>query len=117
METERKKDASVPGPLPENLISKGTYLIGKLNAENPLRICGNLTGSIIGASAVTIEEGAHVRADVEAQTLNVYGELFGKVTSRSNVLLAKTARFEGEIKSPRLIMEPGAFFKGQVIMD
>jgi cytoskeletal protein CcmA (bactofilin family) len=111
------KHESTPHHLPENLISKGAYLIGKLNAENPIRICGNLTGSIKGASTVTIEEGAHVRADVEAQTLNVYGELFGKVTTRLNVLLAKTARFEGDIKSPRLIMEPGAFFKGQVIMD
>lgn len=117
METERKKHESAPSPLPESLISKGAYLIGKLNAENPIRICGNLTGSISGASTVTIEESAHVRADVEAQTLNVYGELFGRVTTRSNVLLAKTAHFEGDIKSPRLIMEPGAFFKGQVIMD
>jgi cytoskeletal protein CcmA (bactofilin family) len=117
METENKRHESAHGSLPENLISKGTHLIGKLNVKNTLRICGNLTGSIKGDSSVTIEEGAHVRADVRAHTLNVYGELFGKVISKSNVLLAKTAHFEGDIESPRLIMEPGAFFKGQVIMD
>ena len=41
----------------------------------------------------------------------------GDVTARRQVVLHKTARLEGDVKTPSLVMEEGAILNGAVVMQ
>ena len=63
---------------------------------------------------IIIEDEGKVEADIQARGVHIRGEFKGHLTAEGFVQLHKTARFEGELKAARLLMEDGARLKGSV---
>jgi cytoskeletal protein CcmA (bactofilin family) len=58
-----------------------------------------------------------VVADVEAETVSVHGTFEGTLSARDTVRLCAGCAVTGDVRAPRVIIEEGARFKGNVDMD
>ncbi len=99
------------------VIGSSLVIDGEITGEEALTIQGTVKGKISVTQAVTVETGATVEADVEAQTVTVSGKLTGNVVARERIELKPDSKMIGDAKSPRIVIADGAGFKGNVDMD
>jgi cytoskeletal protein CcmA (bactofilin family) len=95
-----------------SIISADLKIVGDLHSSGDLQIDGAIEGNISSRS-LTIGESAVVRGTLVAETVRVYGEVFGEVKANA-VTLAKTAKVEGDITHQSLTMEAGADLIGRL---
>lgn len=104
--------------------SKNVYLIGptlvfkgELSADEDLFIEGRIEGTIAHHKMnLTIGKQGRVKADIDATSVFIEGQLAGDIRSDGTVTLAKGADVEGNIFCARIVMEEGARFKGKIDM-
>ena len=99
------------------VIGSSIVVDGEISGEEPLTILGTVKGKVASASAVAVEAGATVEADIEGQSVTVSGKLTGNVTARERLELRPDSRMIGNAKAPRIVVADGAVFKGNVDMD
>ena len=94
----------------------GSILIkGDIVSSEDLVIDGRVEGTIeLGDHSLTIGERAAVTADLVAKSVAVSGAVKGNVMGVAKVELHKTANVDGDITSPRLVIEDGAVLRGKV---
>lgn len=102
-----------------NIISEKTRLEGKILLEDVSRVHGTLVGEIIAParSKLILAETAVVEGSVQADTLIIDGFVQGDITATTKVHLSGTGRVIGNIKTPSLIIDFGAYFEGRSLMD
>jgi cytoskeletal protein CcmA (bactofilin family) len=99
----------------ESRVGKGTKISGKLNFGALARIEGEVEGEITGKELVVMES-AVVNAKVRAHKLIVAGSITGEVIASEAVELMATARAQGSLHTPKLILHEGAIFEGDCKM-
>ena len=94
----------------------GSVLVkGDVVASEDLVIDGKVEGTIeLGEHNLTIGAGAAVVADLVAKNITISGEVKGDVVGSGTVELKSSARVEGDINSPKFVMEEGAALRGKV---
>ena len=85
---------------------------GRLVTERPLRIEGEFRGEIESASTVIVTEGGSVEAPIRARTVEIRGAVVGNVTATRELVIHATGKLHGDVETPSLIIERGAFFSG-----
>lgn len=91
---------------------------GDLSSDEDLVIAGEFEGSIdVSNVTLTITASGRVHADVKANVVEIEGEVAGDVNGLDKVVIAKTGRMEGNIISPRVILDDGAKFRGRIDMN
>lgn len=104
------RDAAVIGPSIE--------IDGDLRGEEDLIIEGSVKGTVrLKSNSLTIGAKGKVTADVYAHTINVDGTMKGDLYASERLVIRKSARVQGNIAAPRVMLEDGAKFKGTVEMD
>lgn len=146
LETEPQKVAEVPKPTPEptpevaaapepkptpkvevappppstaglvGYLYKGCRVSGQLSFQGPARIDGVVDGEIQCQGALTIGEGAEVRAKISGQVVVIRGKVEGNVIAKEKVELLAPARLIGNVSAPRLIIGEGVVFDGDCSM-
>lgn len=101
-----------------NIISEGTHLQGKLTFDQVSRIHGTLTGEINAneGSTLILAETSVVEGIIHAETLIVEGYVQGDIHATKKVFVSGTGRVIGNIQTPSLSMDFGAYFDGQCSM-
>ena len=89
---------------------------GNVDLKKPLMIKGFFTGNINSESALSIEEGAIVKADVRADSLVVKGSLEGDVVAETVVRIYPTGKLSGDVTAPEVILDSGCYFTGNCKM-
>ena len=78
---------------------------------------GKVTGKLMSESgALVIEQTGDIQADVDVGVCVIRGALTGNVNARSRVEIYKTARVQGDISTPVLLVEEGAMLSGAITM-
>jgi cytoskeletal protein CcmA (bactofilin family) len=95
-----------------NIIGKGTSIIGNLNSDGDIRIDGSLEGNIKASGKVLIGKTGNVKGDVFCSTLDISGNVTGKVNVSDILSLKASANISGEINTQKITIEPGAVFNG-----
>ena len=111
---------SVPRPGSDQtvtVIGNGARLEGNLIAAASLRIEGTVTGTITADGDVIIAPEAEVAADIQSTNTTLGGHYTGNVVATGTIELTSTARVEGNLTCRSLIVNQGAIFSGQSIMD
>jgi len=100
-----------------SFLGEGTEITGDIRFSEIMRVDAQVSGSIHSdhGSLVVMENG-HVRADVEAGSVDVGGTIEGKVIARSSVKIRASGKVYGDIYTPALIIEYGAVFEGKCSM-
>jgi cytoskeletal protein CcmA (bactofilin family) len=66
---------------------------------------------------ITVGEFARVKANIQARTVVILGELIGDITSGGKVLLANCCDVKGNIFCRNVFIEEGASFQGEINME
>ena len=107
-------------PTPQTLSVVGETLVfrGDLTAEEDLLIQGRVSGSITHrAQNLTIGASGDVKADIVAQHVIIQGKVRGDVRASESIIVAASARVEGNLYAPTIGLKEGAKFKGSIDMD
>jgi cytoskeletal protein CcmA (bactofilin family) len=88
---------------------------GEVTAREPLTISGRVEGTIeVTGHALTVAAGAHIDADILADTIVVGGEVNGALSAGARIVIGQTARVEGVLSAPRVSLADGAMLQGSV---
>lgn len=109
---------STPSSKSVATIGASIQIKGDITGDENLVVEGVVEGKIeLRSNDVTVGSAGKVRADVVAKVITVNGEVQGDLSGIEKVVLTKTGRIQGNISSPRVILEDGAKFKGSIDMD
>lgn len=122
-----KKEAtplsSTPLKNPDPEIPRGSATIGKavkihgqIFSKEDLYVDGDLEGTIeVQEHKLTIGPNGKVQAGViKARELVVLGTIQGNVEANERIDIRKDAKLVGDIKTARIVIEDGAYFKGSI---
>jgi cytoskeletal protein CcmA (bactofilin family) len=102
-----------------NIVGEGTRIEGEVLFDRITRVHGVLVGKVRAkeGSTLILGETAVVEGDVDADTLVIDGYVQGDVSARKRVVISRTGRVIGDIHSPSVRVEFGAYFEGRCAME
>jgi cytoskeletal protein CcmA (bactofilin family) len=100
----------------KTVIGPETRIAGPLSGKDDLEVHGTVDGPVRGEASVTIAAGARIAGEVRGRDVIIGGELAHPVFATGTVHLLATAVVTGDIESPRLAIDEGAVFDGQIRM-
>jgi cytoskeletal protein CcmA (bactofilin family) len=99
-------------------IGRSITIRGDVSGDEDLMIQGRIEGSIeLAQHSVTIGPEGRVKANISARSVTVEGEVTGNLKGQEQVALRATAQVQGDIVSPRVILDDGATFRGSIDMS
>jgi cytoskeletal protein CcmA (bactofilin family) len=123
---EAKKEApplsTMPFKTPEPESTRGQASIGKavkingqIYSKEDLYVDGDVEGTIeLQEHRLTIGPNGKVHSSVKAREVVILGNVQGNVDASDKLEIRKDARLVGDIKTARIIIEDGAYFKGSI---
>jgi len=99
------------------VVGQGAKLEGNVISAGSMRVDGQVKGQINAEGDVMLSPQSQVEADIRAQNVVVAGRFKGKIDVKGRAEIARGGRVDGDIVSKTLVVEEGAVFQGQSIMD
>jgi cytoskeletal protein CcmA (bactofilin family) len=97
-------------------LGKGTEFKGVLSFEGTIRVDGKVEGEVISKDTLIAGDGAFLQGEISVGTIISSGQIVGNVNASQMVHLLAPARIQGNIKTPKLIIEDGVTFDGKCEM-
>ena len=106
------------GSTGERWLEVDASMTGTMAFKDPvnLQINGRFEGTLDTKGNLSIGDKATVKATIRGEAISISGTVQGTVTASSHVELLSSARIEGKIISPRVIMKDGAVLNGTLEM-
>jgi cytoskeletal protein CcmA (bactofilin family) len=100
------------------VIGEGIQLDGKLKLSGVVRVYGRLSGEITADadSSLILMESAVVEGSLDVDTLVVAGFIRGNIHARTRVSIEGTGRIIGNIETPTIAIDFGAYLEGETKM-
>ncbi len=101
----------------QTIIGKTVTVKGDILGSEQLVVEGTVEGRISIETTVLIREGGLVKADVDANNINIAGGVVGNIVVKDKIEIVSGGYVLGDIRTPRLIVNDGASVKGTIDMD
>ena len=96
-------------------IGKAVRVSGNIYSREDLYVDGDLEGTVEALEhKVTIGPNGTVKATLKAREVVVLGAIHGNVEATDKIEIRKDAKLTGDIRTARIIIEDGAYFKGSI---
>jgi cytoskeletal protein CcmA (bactofilin family) len=96
-------------------IGKAVKINGQIFSKEDLYVDGDVEGTIeLAENKLTIGPSGRVQAGIRAREVVVLGQIQGNVEAMDKLDIRKDAKLVGDIKTARIIIEDGAYFKGSI---
>lgn len=99
------------------IVGAGAKLEGTVVSAGSLRIDGQVKGQVNADGDVMLSAQSQVEADIRAQNVAVAGRFKGNIVVKGRAEIARGGRVEGNVTSKTLVVEEGAVFQGQSVME
>lgn len=114
--------SSLPGRIPvaeprneAAAIGKSVVIKGQILSREDLFVDGELEGTIeLNEHRLTIGPNGKLQANVKAREVVVLGSVHGNIEAADRIDIRKDAQLVGDIKTARIVIEDGAYFKGSI---
>jgi cytoskeletal protein CcmA (bactofilin family) len=109
---------SQPPPAKERaLIGPSIEIKGSLSGDEDLFVEGRVEGKIeLAQHSVTIGTSGRIKADIRGRTIVVMGEVEGNLDGSEQIILRQSSKVRGNLVAPRVSLEDGSDFKGNIDM-
>jgi cytoskeletal protein CcmA (bactofilin family) len=135
MWSERKQETTpttTPIPNPENragaapqrpssttqgiaVIGKAMVIKGQIKSREDLHVEGHVDGSVeLRDCRLTVGPNGRVGAGAKAREVEVLGIVNGDVDASKKITIRKGGRLVGDLRTPGIVIEDGAYFKGRI---
>ena len=101
----------------QTIIGKTVTIKGEILGSEQLVVEGRVEGRIMIDTTVLIRESGLVKADVDANDINIAGGVVGIIAVKDKIEIVSGGYVLGDIRTPRLIINDGASVKGTIDMD
>jgi cytoskeletal protein CcmA (bactofilin family) len=96
-------------------IGKSVSIKGQIMSREDLYLDGQFEGTVeLQEHRLTIGPNGSVQANVKAREVVVVGTIHGNVEASDKVEIRKEAKLVGDIRTARVAIEDGAYFKGSI---
>ena len=96
-------------------LGKNVTVKGQIFAREDLTIDGEVEGTVeCHEHRLTIGPNARVQAGLKAREIVIHGSIQGNVEAADKIDIKKEAKLVGDIKTSRIVIEDGAYFKGSI---
>ena len=96
-------------------IGKAVKIVGQIFSKEDLYVDGDVEGTVEAMEhKLTIGPNGTVHAGVKAREVAVLGTIQGNVEATDKIEIRKDAKLVGDIRTARIIIEDGAYFKGSI---
>jgi cytoskeletal protein CcmA (bactofilin family) len=97
------------------VIGKSVTIKGQIFSQEDLTIDGEMEGSVeLKEHRLTVGPNGKIQAGIKAREIVVLGTIHGNVEASDKIDIRKEARLVGDIKTSRIVIEDGAYFKGSI---
>ena len=102
-------------PLEQATIGRTLVIKGEVSGSESLYIDGRVEGTInLTDNRLTVGRNGVVNADVTAKEVVVMGKVTGNIICTDRVDIRSEGSLTGDVVTPRISVEDGAFLKGSV---
>ena len=99
---------------PRTRLCEGMEIIGEVKFTDALRVETKISGKVVSDSgSLVVGEKGHLQATIEVGSIEVLGTVEGAITAKYKVRIRAGGRVTGDIFTPDLNIEQGAFFEGK----
>lgn len=96
-------------------IGKAVKIVGQIYSREDLYVDGDVEGTIeLLEHKLTVGPNGKVQAAVKAREVVALGTIQGNVEAHDRLEIRKDAKLVGDIRTARIIIEDGAYFKGSI---
>ncbi len=97
------------------MVGKAVVVKGEIHSREDLYIDGEIQGTVdLLESKLTIGPNGKIQATIRAREVVVFGTVQGNVEATEKIDIRKEAKLVGDIRTARIVIEDGAFFKGSI---
>jgi cytoskeletal protein CcmA (bactofilin family) len=97
------------------VLGKSVIVKGQIFGREDLTIDGEVEGTVeLQEHRLTVGPNGKVTASVKAREVVALGTIHGNVEARDKVEIRKDAKLVGDIRTARIVIDDGAYFKGNI---
>lgn len=101
----------------DTVLAPDIEFTGTIEFTEPFMIKGKVSGQIMATSDLLIDEGALVKADIQANRVVIKGSVEGNVRATQIVHVFSSGRLNGDVSAPEVVLDSGCFFSGICTMS
>lgn len=99
------------------MIGSKVKVNGDIVSAEDLLVEGEVSGTItLTDNELVVGTSGRVQANVSAKTVRIEGEVNGDVEASERVVICASGEVQGNVSSPRVMLEDGGRFKGSIDM-
>jgi cytoskeletal protein CcmA (bactofilin family) len=97
------------------VLGKSVIVKGQIYSREDLTIDGEVEGTVeLQEHRLTVGPNGKVLASIKAREVVILGTVHGNVEASEKIDIRKEAKLVGDIKTARIVIEDGAYFKGNI---
>jgi len=97
------------------ILGKSVILKGQIYGREDVTIDGEVEGTVeLQEHRLTVGPTGKVVATIKAREIVVLGTVQGNIETREKIEIRKDAKVVGDIRTARIVIEDGAYFKGSI---
>jgi cytoskeletal protein CcmA (bactofilin family) len=99
-------------------LGPGLRIKGEVTGNEDLTLDSNVEGLVsIGGFRLTVGPNAKLEADLTAREAMISGKVVGNISASDRIEVMKSASIEGNVSTGRIVIEEGAYFSGDLVVD
>jgi cytoskeletal protein CcmA (bactofilin family) len=98
-------------------IGSGTRVEGEIGGSASLIVEGVVVGLVELDDRLAIAPGGLVRGGIRAASVRVAGAVEGDIESSELIEILESGKVAGDLAAPRVVINPGASFRGSIAMS
>lgn len=97
------------------VIGRAMMIRGQITSKESLHVEGQVDGTLdMPDFRLTVGPHGRVGADTKAREIEVLGTVAGDLEASKKITIRKGGRLVGDLRTPGIIIEEGAYFKGKI---
>jgi cytoskeletal protein CcmA (bactofilin family) len=98
-------------------LGKNLKISGNVSGEGSLILLGTFEGEFNLKGQLKVAQGARIKGNVKATSVSINGNVDGTILASERILLDSTAAMKGRLVTPKISIQDGAVFDGELQMS